>query len=143
MPPADGGRYPSDRETRSRRLPLGVGLPGRVWASAQAVWLDAGTIVWPGADATHGYKLYSSANGALAAGVSDISGNDNPGGVPLAVGALSAAQQGAYPQYASAIALMVPAGTDGSTLLRDQLAVVQYSGSTPTNGTPRSLASLQ
>jgi pullulanase len=106
-----------------------------VLKSAQAVWLDAGTIVWPGADATHGYKLYYSANGALAAGVSDISGNDNPGGVPLAVGALSAAQQGAYPQYASAIALMVPAGTDGSTLLRDQLAVVQYSGSTPINGT--------
>ena len=106
-----------------------------VLKSAQAVWLDASTIVWPGADATHSYKLYYSANGALAAGVSDISGNDNPGGVPLAVGALSAAQQAAWPQYASAIALQVPAGTGDGTLLRDQLAVVQYAGSTPTNGT--------
>lgn len=102
---------------------------------AQAVWLDASTIVWPGADPTHSYKLYYSANGALAAGTGDISGSDNPGGVPLAVGALSTAQQAAFPQYAGAIALMVPAGTDAATLLRDQLAVVQYSGSAPTNGT--------
>src|SRR5215472_15257792 len=82
-----------------------------VLKNAQAVWLDASTIVWPGADATHGYKLYYSANAALAAGVSEISGNDSAG-VPLGVGALSAAQQGAWPQYAGAIALMVPAGTD-------------------------------
>ena len=104
---------------------------------AQAVWLDAGTIVWPGADAAHSYKLYYSSSGSLAAGVSDIAGSDNPGGVALANGTLTAAQQAAYPQYASAVALVVPAGTAAQAggLLRDQLAVVQYSGSTPTNGT--------
>jgi pullulanase/glycogen debranching enzyme len=106
-------------------------------AHAQAVWLDASTIVWPGADASHSYKLYYSSSGALAAGASDISGNDNPGGVALAVGSLTEAQQAAYPQYATAIALRVPAATaaQAGTLLRDQLGVVQYSGSTPTNGT--------
>jgi pullulanase len=104
---------------------------------AQAVWLDAATIVWPGADATHSYKLYYSSSGALAAGASDISGSDDPGGVQLTTGVLTAAQQMAFPQYAGAIALVVPAGTaaQAATLLRNQLAVVQYSGSTPTNGT--------
>lgn len=104
---------------------------------AQAVWLDGGTIVWPGADAAHSYKLYYSASAALAPGASDITGNDNPGGVALAIGSLTAAQQAAFPQYAGAIALVVPSGTasQAGTLLRDQLAVVQYSGSSPTNGT--------
>lgn len=104
---------------------------------AQAVWLDAGTLVWPGADTAHSYRLYYSSSGSLAAGTSDISGSDDPGGVVLASGTLTAAQQAAFPQYASAIALMVPAGTaaQAAALLRDQLAVVQYSGSTPTNGT--------
>lgn len=105
--------------------------------TAQAVWLDAGTIVWPGADAAHNYKLYYSAAGALTTGANDISGNDNPGGVPLAAGPLTAALKAAYPQYASAIALVMPAATaaQAAALLRDQLAVVQSSGSTPTNGT--------
>lgn len=104
---------------------------------AQAVWLDANTIVWPGADAAHGYKLYYSSSGSLAAGAGDISGSDDPGGVALATGALTAAQQAAWPQYAGAIALVVPAGTaaQAGALLRGQLAVVQYSGSAPTNGT--------
>jgi pullulanase len=104
---------------------------------AQAVWLDGGTIVWPGADTAHSYKLYYSASAALAPGASDITGNDNPGGVALSIGTLTAAQQAAFPQYAGAIALGVPAGTvsQAGTLLRDQLAVVQYSGSSPTNGT--------
>lgn len=104
---------------------------------AQAVWLDANTIVWPGADAAHSYKLYYSASGALAAGSGDISGSDDPGGVALATGTLTPAQQAAWPQYASAIALVVPAATaaQAGALLRDQLAVVQYSGSVPTNGT--------
>jgi len=108
-----------------------------VLKSAQAVWLDAATIVWPGADTTHNYKLYYSSSGALTAGASDISGSDNPGGVQLTTAMLTAAQQTAFPQYAGAIALVVPAGTaaQAAALLRDQLAVVQYSGSTPTNGT--------
>lgn len=85
----------------------------------------------------HGYKLYYSSGGSLAAGANDISGSDNPGGVTLAPGTLTAAQQMAFPQYASAIALLVPAATAGQagTLLRDQLAVVAYAGSMPTNGT--------
>src|SRR5215469_5267340 len=53
---------------------------------AQAIWLDANTIVWPGVDAAHSYKLYYSSSGSLAAGTSDIGGSDNPSGVALATG---------------------------------------------------------
>jgi len=72
-----------------------------------------------------------------AAGTDDISGADNPGGVALAAGKLTAAQQAACRQYVTAIALLVPAGTaaQAGTLLRDQQGVVQYSASMPTNGT--------
>jgi pullulanase len=72
-----------------------------------------------------------------AAGTDDISGADNPGGVALAAGKLKAAQQAAYRQYVTAIALLVPAGTaaQAGTLLRDQLGVLQYSASMPTKGT--------
>ena len=157
--PRSGGRQPGARERPRAAASLtavlllagcgGGGAPGAgggsgggggntiVLGHAQAVWLDASTIVWPGADAAHSYKLYYSSSGSLAAGTSDISGSDNPGGVALATGMLTAAQQAVYPQYASAIALVVPAGTaaQAGALLRDQLGVVQYSGSTPTNGT--------
>ena len=106
-------------------------------AHAQAVWLDASTVVWPGMDAAHSYRLYYSSSGSLAIGSADISGSDDPGGVALATGTLTPAQQAAWPQYAGAIALSVPAATaaQAGALLRDQLAVVQYSGSAPTNGT--------
>jgi pullulanase len=108
-----------------------------VLTQAQAVWLDAGTLVWPGADTAHTYQLYYSASAALAAGAGDIAGSDDPGGVSLATGTLTATQQAAWPQYAGAIALLVPAATaaQAPALLRDQLAVVEYSGSTPVNGT--------
>jgi len=115
----------------------GAGGNSIMLSRAQAVWLDATTLVWPGADTAHSYKLYYSSGGSLAAGVSDISGSDNPGGVALATGTLTAAQQSAYPQYVGALALLVPAATaaQAAALLPDELAVVQYSGSTPTNGT--------
>ncbi len=105
--------------------------------NAQAVWLDANTIVWPLADAAHTYKLYYSAQAALVAGTNDISGEDNAGGDALAPGTLTAAEMSAYPQYASAIALSVSAATTAQikAILSDQIAVVQYSGGTPTNGT--------
>jgi pullulanase len=105
--------------------------------SAQAIWLNATTIVWPNVDTTHTYKLYYSASANLSAGTNDIAGEDNVGGVALTAGTLSASLQNAFPQYASATALTLPTMTAAqiSSLLTDQLAVVQYSGSTPANGT--------
>jgi pullulanase len=105
--------------------------------SAQAIWLDRNTIVWPGMDAGHSYKLYYSAQAGLVPAGNDIAGEDNTGGDVLTVGSLTATQQAAFPQYANATALTVPATTAAqiSTVLKDQLAVVQYSGTTPTNGT--------
>jgi hypothetical protein len=108
-----------------------------VLGSAQAVWLDRNTIVWPGVDAGHSYKLYYSAQARLVPASNDIAGEDNTGGDALTVGSLTATQLAAFPQYANATALTVPASTAAqiSTVLKDQLAVVQYSDTTPTNGT--------
>src|SRR5882724_5574728 len=115
----------------------GGGGTSIVLGSAQAIWLDRNTIVWPGMDTGHSYKLYYSALAGLVPAGNDLAGEDNTGGDALTVGSLTATQQAAFPQYANATALTVPASTAAqiSTVLKDQLAVVQYSGTTPTNGT--------
>jgi pullulanase len=108
-----------------------------ILSTAHAVWLDAATLVWPGTDTTHSYRLYYSAIAALAPASYGVSGADNPSGDALTVGTLSAALQSQFPQYATASALQVPAATQAQlgTILRDQLAIVQYQGSSPTAGT--------
>src|SRR5712671_153608 len=108
-----------------------------ILSTARAVWLDATTLVWPGTDSSHSYRLYYSASAALAPVSSGVSGADNPSGDALSVGALSAALQSQFPQYATTSALQFPAATQAqiAAILRDQLAVVQYQGSTPTAGT--------
>ena len=105
--------------------------------SARAIWLDPNTIVWPGTDAAHKYKLYYAVQAGLAPAANDISGADNAGGDLLTVGTLSAAQKSAFPQYSAAIALSVPAtiAAQIGNILKDQIAVVQYSGASPTDGT--------
>jgi pullulanase-type alpha-1,6-glucosidase len=115
----------------------GGGTGPVVLSTARAVWLDAGTIVWPGTSAGYSYRLYYSASAALAPVSTGLSGADNAAGDALAVGTLSAALQSQFPQYAAAPALQVPAATQSqiAALLRDQLAIVQYAGSTPSAGT--------
>ena len=73
----------------------------------------------------------------LSAGTNDIAGEDNAGGIALSAGALSASLQSAFPQFATATALTLPSASAAqvNSLLPDQLAIVQYSNSTPTNGT--------
>jgi len=108
-----------------------------ILSTAHAVWLDAATIVWPGTDATHSYRLYYSATAALTPASSGVIGADNPAGDALTVGTLSTALQSQFPQYATASALQVSAATQAQVgaILRDQLAIVQYQGSSPTAGT--------
>ena len=105
--------------------------------SAQAIWLNSNTIVWPGADTAHTYKLYYSASANMSAGTNDIAGEDNVGGIALSAGTLSASLQSAFPQYAAATALTLPSASAAlvNSFLPDQLAIVQYSNSTPSNGT--------
>jgi len=92
--------------------------------------------------AGHGFRhlqlqalLFGTA--ALAPASSGVSGADNPAGDALTVGTLSSALKSQFPQFATAAALQVPVATQSQiqAILRDQLAVVQYQGSTPLAGT--------
>jgi pullulanase/glycogen debranching enzyme len=106
--------------------------------TARAVWLDANTIVWPGADATHSYRLFYSSLAMLVPASGGVSGADNAAGDVLTPTTLSAAQLARFPQYgANTLALQVPAATRAQLgpVLRGELAVLQYSGATPTDGT--------
>ena len=106
-------------------------------ATAGAIWIDAGTIVWPGADNTRTYSLFYATNAGLAATTTSVSGADNPSGDGLTVTTLSAAQKLAFPQFASATALTVPAATVAKikSVLTGELAVIQYTGAAPALGT--------
>jgi hypothetical protein len=99
--------------------------------------LHATSIVLPGMPSSYSYRFYYSSTAALAPASTGVSGADNPTGDALTVGTLSAALQSQYPQYATAPALQVSAATQAQigAILRDQLAVVQYTGSSPTAGT--------
>jgi pullulanase/glycogen debranching enzyme len=105
---------------------------------AKAVWLSADTIVWPGATASGSYKLYYAANGGLTLGSSGITGAD--GSLDLTPGTLSDAQKAQYPQYASATAFKLPAGTDPKPLLTDEVAVVQIASGAVIDGSQLQLA---
>jgi pullulanase len=116
---------------------------------ARAVWLDAGTIAWPGADgapgadAQHSYRLYYSARAALAPAPNGLAGADHPAGEALAPVTLSHAQLARFPQYrANTLALRVPAALRARLreVLRSQLAIVQFAGATPAAGTTVQLA---
>jgi hypothetical protein len=115
----------------------GGGTGPVVLSTAHAVWLDAGTLVWPGTSASYSYRLYYSASAALAPASTGVSGADNAAGDALTVGTLSAALQSQYPQYATAPALQVPAATQSQIAMpRDQLAIVRH-GQHPIAGTPQ------
>jgi pullulanase len=118
--------------------------PPPVVAGARAVWLDPATIVWPGADATHAYRLFYSANARLAAVAGGVSGADNPAGDLLAPGALTNAEQARFPQYAASTALALPPATASvaATLVRGQLLLVEYSGADAIGGTAVQTAPL-
>jgi pullulanase-type alpha-1,6-glucosidase len=105
---------------------------------AKAVWLSADTIVWPGASASGSYKFYYAANGGLTLGSSGITGAD--GSMDLTAATLTDAQKAQYPQYASAAAFKLPAGTDAKTLLTDEVVVAQIANGAVIDGTQLQLA---
>ena len=113
-------------------------------SSARAVWLDPQTIVWPGADPGHSYRLFHAAKAGLAPSARGITGADNPAGDPLERRSLSAAELARFPQYQLATAFAVPASlaAAAATLAREQLAVVEYSGGRAVGGTQLQSAPL-
>jgi pullulanase len=114
---------------------------------ARAVWLDAGTVVWPGTDAgpdaQYRYRLYYSSRAALAPAGDGLAGADRPLGDVLTQATLSRSELARFPQFgANTLALRVPTAlrTRLREVLRAQLAVVQFSGATPTAGTTVQIA---
>ncbi len=74
-------------------------------ANAQALWLSANTIAWPGVPAGGSYALFYAANGGMGSNSGGVTGAD--GSVPLAIasGGLSSALQVKFPYAATATAL--------------------------------------
>lgn len=94
-------------------------------ASAKAMWLAPGTIVWPGAPAGSQYRLHHAAQGGIGASTSGVTGAD--GSVELSLAALPAELAARFPHLASAQALTVPAAAQGNVpaWLKGQLVITR------------------
>jgi pullulanase/glycogen debranching enzyme len=96
--------------------------------SANAHWLSASTLAWPGVPASGAsYKLYYAANGGLGSGVDGISGADGSIALTSAT-ALPATLQQKYPHLAGATALaMSDADSNGiAAKASHQFAIAQF-----------------
>jgi len=97
-------------------------------AGANAHWLSATTLAWPGAPAGASYKLLYAANGGLAFTSAGTRGVD--ASFDLAVAALPDAIRLKYPHLAGATGLRL-AGADAAMLPQlasGQFAIAQYDG---------------
>ena len=95
--------------------------------NANAHWLSASTIAWPGAASGGSYRLFYAANGGLGSDPGGVTGAD--GSVALTPsGALPAALQQKYPHLAGATALTMSDADAAGLAARasSQFAVAQY-----------------
>jgi pullulanase len=96
-------------------------------SNANAHWLSATTLAWPGAPAAGTYKLYYAADGGLGSDASGVTGADGSMALTVASGLPSALQQ-AYPHLASATALSLSASdaTGIAAKASGQFALAQF-----------------
>ncbi|HEY8024053.1 MAG TPA: pullulanase-type alpha-1,6-glucosidase [Burkholderiaceae bacterium] len=97
-------------------------------ANANALWLSANAIAWPGVPASGRYQLYYAANGGMGSNSGGVTGAD--GSVPLSVNnaGLPTALQTKFPYAANATALTL-APTDAATVgsrLGGQFVIAQF-----------------
>lgn len=105
-------------------------------SQAKAHFLSHDLIAWPGAAPTHAYRLYYSPTGGITSGPTGISGGQwlnltvNMAGLPPAV-------QAGFPWLAGSLALNLGVADQAllPALLRDQLVVAEFNGSTLVNAT--------
>jgi pullulanase/glycogen debranching enzyme len=100
-------------------------------AFANAHWLTASTLAWPGVPANGSYKLFYAANGGLAptpGGALGLSGADSV--FDLTVAALPDAIRQTYPHLAGAtgLALSAPDAAKVAAMVSGQFAIAQYDG---------------
>ncbi|HET7773990.1 MAG TPA: alpha-1,6-glucosidase domain-containing protein [Burkholderiaceae bacterium] len=105
-------------------------------AHARAVWLAAGTMVWPNQTASgNSYKLYYAANGGIEVRASGVVGADLA--FDLTPGTLPADLQTKFRAKALGLPLNVPqaARDQIKTLMKGQLVAVRFAGTTPAEAT--------
>ncbi len=99
--------------------------------TAQALWVSTSTIAWPGVNSVNSYTLYAAAAaGIVVKSDGSVTGADSS--VSLgSPAALTGALASAYPQLRGDVAFTVPASaqSQAATLLKDQLILVETSGS--------------
>ncbi len=94
---------------------------------ANAHWLSATTLAWPGVPAGGSYKLYYAANGGLSSGAGGVTGHDSVMDL-AASAALPADLNAKYPHLAGATALTLSA-QDAATVAAKasgQFAIAQF-----------------
>jgi pullulanase len=97
-------------------------------AAANAHWLSATTLAWPGVPSSGSYKLFYAANGGLAFASAGVSGAD--GSFALTPAALPDAIRVKYPHLAGATGLRL-ADADAARIVQlasGQFAIAQYDG---------------
>jgi len=107
---------------------------------ANAHWLSANTLAWPGVPASGSYKLYYAANGGLGSDVTGVTGYDSAMDL-TASPSLPAALNTKYPHLSGATALTLSAqdATSVASKASGQFAIAQFDG----NGKLMQVTSLQ
>ncbi len=102
--------------------------------SSRAMWLAAGTLVWPGATQAGEFRLHYAANGGMAVDANNgVTGAD--GSLVLAADSLSAGLQARFRHLATAPAFTVPGTANVRQLLKGQLIVVRWLNGKPAGAT--------
>lgn len=98
-------------------------------SKANAYWLSAGALAWPGVPSDGSYKLYYAANGGMSSNASGVTGAD--GSFDLAVAALPAAvsQKFAWITGATGLALSDADAAKAAQLASNQFAIAQFDAS--------------
>ena len=94
---------------------------------AQAIWLEPGTMVWPGATGSS-YKLYVAAKGGISSNATGVIGADTSYALTPAT-SISTSLQNQFPQFATAPALTVPTISNLKAALQGQMVIAAFDAS--------------
>jgi pullulanase-type alpha-1,6-glucosidase len=107
--------------------------------TAFAVWLTGDTLVWPGADPTSTYALYTAANGGISSdSTGAVTGAEASYGLTVDTTGMPATLLAKFPQYAGATVLRAPStlsAAAAAAALKGELVVTRSSNGAVVDGT--------